>query len=205
MNRDGRTAASSGTLLILALDRQRRSKLPTPDEADLRLLLALETFPADADGVRSAGMEELARAAGVPYATARRSRDRLVADGLVACEAGSGRGVLTKWRFTSALKVLSQGEQDLRSGRCSPVLRDAKGPKVTRRRGRASPPPRCRVCHEPLDTDPAVAATGIHPCCEPDDAPDYRAPRRDLSEVSKRHAAEIRATLQFPEPRRKPR
>jgi len=186
VTRDGRAAASSGTLLILALARQRRSKLLTPDEADLRLLLALATFPADADGLRSVGMEQLAGAAGVPYATARRSRDRLIAEGLVACEAGSGRGVLTKWRFASALKVLSQGGQVSEPERCSPPPRSAKTPKSrpARKRGTHVPPPAsevlahrdyCRDCGYPLD--PVLTAMGVqvHPGCT-DPAPGKETP-----------------------------
>lgn len=103
-----------GTLAILALDRKRHSKVLTPDEADLRLLLALETFPPDGSGQRSAGMKEVARQAGVPYGTARRARDRMVAAGLLACESGNGsgrgKGTYTRWRFLFPLKVPSQGE-----------------------------------------------------------------------------------------------
>lgn len=87
MTRPARTAASSPTLLILALGRPRRSKLLTPDEADLRLLLALETFPQDAEGLRSVSVEELARTAGISYATGRRSRARLTAQELIECQA----------------------------------------------------------------------------------------------------------------------
>jgi hypothetical protein len=102
-----------GALAILALPR-KRAKMLTPDEADLRLLLALETFTEDASGWRSVGMEKLARSAGVPYGTARRSCDRLVAAGLVARESGNGsgrgKGTYTRWRLLFPLKVPSQGE-----------------------------------------------------------------------------------------------
>jgi hypothetical protein len=189
----------SPTLLILTIERHRRSKLLSPDEADLRLLLALETFPPGPDGLRSVGMEELARAAGVPYATARRSRDRLVADGLVEYQSGSGRGVCTRWLFTSALKVLSQGEQISEPERCSPKPRGTKAPKAPRRR--QAEPPNCRVCHKPLDPDPVMAAYGIHPNCVPDDAPDPFAPRRVVpAEVTKRGAAAARAALERKSP-----
>jgi hypothetical protein len=109
-----------GALAILALERKRRSKVLTPDEADLRLMLALETFP-DVGGYRSVGLEELARQARVPYGTARRSRDRLIADGSIACETSRGRGNYTKWRFLFPLKVLSQGEQFSGQEKCSPA------------------------------------------------------------------------------------
>ena len=190
----------SPTLLILALERHRRSKLLSPDEADLRLLLALETFPPGPDGLRSVGMEELARAAGVPYATARRSRDRLVADGLIECQSGSGRGVCTRWLFTSPLKVLSQGEQVSGRERCSPKPRGAKASKAPRRR--RADPPSCRVCHCPLDPDPVMAAYGVHPNCAPDDAPDPFAPRRPVSPetTAARGAAKARAALEGKQP-----
>jgi hypothetical protein len=172
--------ADSVTLLILGLGRRRRSKLLGPDEADLRLLLALETFPADADGLRSVGMEELARAAGVPYGTARRSRDRVIADGLVACETGNGRGNHTKWRFTSALKVLSQDERLSQQERCSPEPRPTPEPKTRpggkRPRGRGTPTPAparevlagrawCRDCGFELDPHLAVAGITVHVGC----------------------------------------
>ena len=102
-----------GALAILALPR-KHAKMLTPDEADLRLLLALETFTADASDWRSVGMDKLARSAGVPYGTARRSCDRLVASGLVARESGNGsgrgKGTNTRWRLLFPLKVPSQGE-----------------------------------------------------------------------------------------------
>ena len=174
-------AASSATLLILTLGR--RSKLLSPDEADLRLLLALETFPADADGLRSVGMEDLARAACVPYATARRSRDRVIADGLVACEPGNGRGNRTRWWFTSALKVLSQGkgEQISQQERCSPEPQPPQEPKPRpssgkHPRGRGTPAPAparevladhawCRDCGFGLDAYLAAAGMTVHPGC----------------------------------------
>src|SRR6266568_4776336 len=65
--REGRAVTNFGARAILALERKRRSKVLTPDEADLRLLLALETFPDVGSGRRSVGMKLLAEAAGVPY------------------------------------------------------------------------------------------------------------------------------------------
>jgi hypothetical protein len=110
-----------GARAILALDRKRRTKVLSPDEADLRLLLALETFSVDGNGRRSVGMKLLAESAGVPYATARRARDRLIAEGVISCEAGSGRGNLTTWRFLIPLKVPSQSEHLSETERCSPA------------------------------------------------------------------------------------
>jgi hypothetical protein len=75
------------------------------------------------------------------------------------------------------------------------VGRDAT--KTRRRRSGATQPPRCRVCHQPLDTDPVVAASGVHPCCAPDDAADPRGPRRVIPpEEHKRNAAAARAVVE---------
>ena len=48
--------------------------------------------------------------------------------------------------------------------------------KITSDKRRASRPARCRVCHQLLD--PAVVGNGVHPTCEPDDAPNPLARRQ---------------------------
>lgn len=94
-----------GALAILALTMKRRRKVPSPDEADLRWLIVLETFPADAKGWRQVGARLLAEEAGLAYSTSRAARDRLVAAGVVEYRPGSGRGNRSSYRFAAQLKV----------------------------------------------------------------------------------------------------
>jgi hypothetical protein len=94
-----------GARAILALSLKRRRKVPTPDEADLRWLIALETFPPDDHGWRRVGAELLADAAGLAYSTSRQARDRLVTAGLVEYRKGNGRGHQSSYRFAVELKV----------------------------------------------------------------------------------------------------
>jgi hypothetical protein len=94
-----------GALAVLALTMKRRRKVPSPDEADLRWLIVLETFPADAKGWRQVGAQLLAEEAGLAYSTSRQARDRLVAAGVVEYRPGNGRGNRSSYRFAAPLKV----------------------------------------------------------------------------------------------------
>jgi len=103
-----------GALAILAV---------LPEKAlasDLRLLIALETVSVNQQGERSIGMRLLADIAGVPYRTARRSRDRLVSAGLISCAQGNGRGQFSTWRILFPLKVSTQGGHLSEPERCPP-------------------------------------------------------------------------------------
>lgn len=99
-----------GSLAILALDLKRRGKVASPGEANLRWLIALETFPADTNGWRQVGGELLAELAGVSPRTSRRVRDRLVTEGLLEYRRGNGRGQRSSYRFTFPIKVDTQAD-----------------------------------------------------------------------------------------------
>ena len=94
-------------------------------DAEWRLLAIVETFPPEANGDRFAGLALVAEQAGLPYISARRARDRLVARGLISFAHGQrGRGATWRLLFpigdhlsehqTERL-LLSQGEHQ--SGR----------------------------------------------------------------------------------------
>ena len=94
-----------GSLAILELLSGIRKKVPSADEATLRWLIALETFPADADGWRFAGAPLLANLAHLAYSTSRVARDRLITAGVIEYRPGKGRGHRSSYRFRAELKV----------------------------------------------------------------------------------------------------
>jgi hypothetical protein len=87
-----------GTLAILA----HKPHGGQGGEAELRLMLALETFPADSYGYRRVSIEGLARQAGLGERAARRARDRLTAQGYIEHRPGrlNRHG---QWRFLFSL------------------------------------------------------------------------------------------------------
>ena len=99
------SVSNHGALAILALTVKRRRKVPSPDEADLRWLITLETFPAGENGWRMVGAKLLAEEAGLAYSTSRAARDRLVAAGVVEYRPGNGAGKRSRYRFAAPLKV----------------------------------------------------------------------------------------------------
>ena len=87
-----------GALTILALPRLQNARM-APGEAELRLMLALETWQPNGRGERTIGTRRLAELAGVNQKTVLRARDRLVKAGRIECEPGTGTARST-WRFT---------------------------------------------------------------------------------------------------------
>lgn len=85
-----------GALDILALPRSHGGRMEA-SEAELRLLIALETFRPNGNGERVVGLRLLAKAAGVDYKTVVRVRDRLLKAGLI--EVGSAARSRTAWRL----------------------------------------------------------------------------------------------------------
>jgi hypothetical protein len=177
---------------------------PTTPPRQLRLMLAIETFPAEADGWRPIAAELLMEAANISYPTFKTARQEVRAAGWADYEpghgAGYGTGTPSRWRLLVDLQTWEgrvTTSSDSKGGNPPP------GPARTGRRdkpasrGKEPVTPKCRVCHRPLDPDPAVAASGIHPCCEPDDAPNPFAPRRVIApEVAKRGLALARAAIE---------
>lgn len=179
---------------------------PTTPPRQLRLLLAILAFPAEADGWRPIAAELLMDAAHLSYPTFKAARQEVIAAGWAEYEPGAGAGKLSRWRLLADLTTWEDRVTTLEgrkggnpppagrnrsrvtgTGRGKPASRRGKGP-VTRK---------CHVCHKPLDPDPAVAASGVHPCCEPDDAPDLFAPRRVIPpEDNRRNAAATRTVLE---------
>ena len=94
-----------GTLAILA----RQSKQGPGSEADLRLLLALETITPDSDGGRCASFALVADLAGLGYSRARRALARLIAEGAVIHSRGQ-RGHTGSWRFGFPLTTAHHSE-----------------------------------------------------------------------------------------------
>jgi len=162
----------------------------------LAVLTALADQLDSRTGQGAASVHDVAKAAGVSERTAKRALVLAKTAGLLeqtkrGHHLWDGTGAPSRWRLLAARTTQGDSQSD-RQG--------AKAAAAPRRRGQATQPPKCRVCHQPLDTDPAVAASGIHPCCEPDDAPDPFAPRRaQPPEVAQRYAAEIRASLKAAE------
>jgi hypothetical protein len=166
-----------------------------PDCPQGRGQLAVLTALADQLNARTGqgagSVHELAKAAGVSDRTAKRALVWAKTAGLLeqtkrGHHLWDGTGAPSRWRLLAARTTQGDSQSD-RQG--------AKAAAAPRRRSRASQPPKCRVCHQPLD--PAVAASGVHPCCEPDDAPDPFAPRLvQPPEVAHRNAAAARAVLQ---------
>ncbi len=66
-------------------------------ERQWRLLAALGTFKPDADGWVRAGLDLVARTAGLHPDTVQKGRDELVGDARLKYEAGRGRGRYTRW------------------------------------------------------------------------------------------------------------
>lgn len=78
---------------------------PTTPPRQLRLLLAIETFPADAGGWRPVSTELLMEAANVSYPTFKAARQEVLAAGWAAYEPGGGAGKLSRWRLLVDLKT----------------------------------------------------------------------------------------------------
>ena len=181
---------------------------PTTPPRQLRLMLAIETFPAEADGWRPIAAEQLMEAANVSYPTFKAARQEVIAAGWAEYEpghgAGHGTGKPSRWRL---LVDLQTWEDRVTTSNGS---KGGNPPSGGTRAGRQDKPasrrkkpatPKCRVCHQPLDPDPAVAASGVHPCCAPDDAPDPFAPPRVVPpEVRQRGLALARAALEHRAP-----
>ena len=79
-----------GTLAILAL--------PEMPERQLRLLLALETVPADASDARKISAPLLAAKARLSPNTAAKARNELIDRGMITYQAGTGRGTCSTLR-----------------------------------------------------------------------------------------------------------
>jgi hypothetical protein len=141
-----------GALSILQLPR----KAGPGEAAELRLLIALETIHANGTGDRQASLGLVARLAGLPYITARRATDRLIAAGTIDHKRGErGRG--GTWRFLVPLDyepALSQGERGL----TEPAL--SQGERGSAESGTRAHPGRARLNDEPVITTPR---TGAHP------------------------------------------
>jgi hypothetical protein len=126
-----------GALAILA-------ELPeaTPPR-QVRLMIALETFPADADGWRTVSSGLLSQAASLSRNPFRRARRELVAAKLIEHEPGTKRGKYSRWRITfplalpAALKGATQGHP-LKKGAKGGHTRPQKGATPGPKRG---PPP----------------------------------------------------------------
>ena len=167
-----------------------------PDCPQGRGQLAVLTALADQldarTGQGTASVLDVAKAAGVSDRTAKRALVwAKTADLLEQTRRGhhlwDGTGAPSRWRLLAPRTTQGDSQRD-RHG--------AKTATAPRGRGRASQLARCRVCHQPLDPDPA-AASAIHPNCAPDDAPDPFAPRRVIPpEDSRRNAAAARAALE---------
>lgn len=168
-----------------------------PDCPQGRGQLAVLTALADQMDARTgqgaASVVDVAKAAGVSERTAKRALVWAKTAGLLeqtkrGHHLWDGTGAPSRWRLLRASTTQGDSQSD-RQG--------ANAPVAPRRRGQATQPPKCRVCHQPLDTDPAVAASGIHPTCEPDDAPDPLAPIVvQPPEVRQRGLAAARAALE---------
>lgn len=78
---------------------------PTTPPRQLRLLLAIETFPADAGGWRSVGTELLMEAANVSYPTFKAARQEVLVAGWAEYKPGAGAGKLSRWRLLVDLKT----------------------------------------------------------------------------------------------------
>jgi hypothetical protein len=168
-----------------------------PDRPQARrqfaVLIALADQMNARTGQGTASVLDLAKAAGVSERTAKRAIGWARTAGLIeqtkrGHHLWDGTGAPSGWRLLRATPTQSASQR---------AAQGAKRLATPRGRGQASQPPKCRVCHRPLDTDPAVAASGVHPCCEPDDAPDLFAPRRVIPpEDNRRNAAATRAVLE---------
>ncbi len=166
-----------------------------PDRPQARRQFAVLTALADQMNARTgqgtASVLDVAKAAGVSERTAKRAIAWAKTAGLIeqtkrGHHLWDGTGAPSGWRLLRATATQGASER---------VAQSAKRAPAPRRRGQASQPARCRVCRQPLDA--AVAAAGIHPTCEPDDAPDPFAPPRVIPpEENKRNAAAARAVVE---------
>ena len=167
-------------------------------------VLAVLADLLDADtGEGAVTMAELAKTSNTSERTIRRAIGWAVASGLLRRTSrghrlGDGTTVPSSWLLLDPQPANSTPQPvSSQPQPANPVSQPAKSPKASRRR--PAQPARCRVCCQPLD--PAVAANGIHPTCEPDDAPDPLAPRRPVSpETVARGVALARAALEGKSP-----
>ena len=114
---------------------------PTTPPRQLRLLLAIETFPADAGGWRPVGTELLMEAANVSYPTFKAARQEVLAAGWAAYEPGGGAAKLSRWRLLVDLKTWEDRVTTLegrKGGNPPPAERDRS--RVTDRTARGDGP-----------------------------------------------------------------
>jgi hypothetical protein len=77
----------------------------------LRVLIAIETFPADRGQWREAGQQLLARTANVSVSTLRRARLELDGAGLISYRRGGGRGRSSRFKLNIPdLKGVQHGD-----------------------------------------------------------------------------------------------
>ena len=182
----------------LARLQERPDRPQGRQRRQLDVLLALADQLDAETGEGAVSLLELVKAAGVSERTTRRAIGWATTSGLLRRTArghrlGDGMTAPSSWLLldpqpasTAPQPATSQPQP------ANLASQPAKSPKAPRRR--TAQPARCRVCRQPLD--PAVAANGIHPTCEPDDAPDPFAPRRPVPpETTARGAALARAAL----------
>lgn len=100
-------------------------------EGWLRLLCTLETFPADKDGWRKVGVEELARQACMHRSTVKTTRADLIDAKLIEYQAGRGNGVLSRWKIL--IPPLDKGSP------VEPFSGEAKRVQVGRQKGSGTP------------------------------------------------------------------
>ena len=87
-----------GALAVLAELRTHEARLRTA--RTYSLLIALETFPAGADGWREVGAELLCESAGLAQSTFRQARGELIGAKLIEYRPGARRGEHSRWRIT---------------------------------------------------------------------------------------------------------
>ena len=87
-----------GALAVLAELRTHEARLRTA--RTYSLLIALETFPAGADGWREVGAELLCESAGLAQSTFRQARGELIGAKLIEYRPGARRGERSRWRIT---------------------------------------------------------------------------------------------------------
>lgn len=128
-----------GALAILA-------ELPEGAPArQVRLMIALETFRADADGWRTVSTGTLCRAASFSRNSLRRASRELAAAKLIEHEPGTWSGARSRWRFTFRLdlpppkKGGTRGHPKKGATQGAPSDRQERGPAQPRKGGQPSP------------------------------------------------------------------